>query len=190
MLVCNHEINFSQVILLKRIQEDQEKMHLPEKWLVKMAIGNVYLQEGNTFAKSIWLHLVEKMAKHMAPIIELLDYQGGLEHARACLDNWKYSIYVHFAKSKEILTLHKNSSSGLDSNFVSGFPFSWVLINLMDKLRQVNVQTNLLEAVSQNNFAQAIHDVTEDNSEALCAFSKDLLLTKIPRYYYYYIFSN
>ena len=173
---------FLQVILLKRILEHQQtKMYQPEKWLVNMAIGNVFLQEGNTFAKSIWLHLVEKIAVHMAPIIEMLDHQGGLEHA--CLKNtsWKYSIYVHFARSKEIQSLQQGTGSANVSNYISGFPFSWVLINLMDRLRQVNVQTNLLEAASQNSFVQAIHEVTEDNGEALFAFTKDLLVSKISR---------
>ena len=165
--------------MLKRIQEEQLKLYLPEKWLVKMAIGNVYLQEGNTFAKSIWLHLVEKVATYMAPIIELLDHQGGLEHA--CLKNgsWKYSIYVHYAQSKEIQSLQQVPAGS--GSMISSFPFSWVLINLMDRLRQVNVQTNLLEAASQNSFVQAIHEITEDNGKALSAFTKDLLVVKIPR---------
>ena len=102
---------FLQAILLKRIQEEQSRIHLPEKWLVKMAIGNVYLQEGNTFAKSIWLHLVEKIAKYLAPIIELLDHQGGLEHSMMT-QSWKYSIYVHFAQSKEIQSLQQISVEG------------------------------------------------------------------------------
>lgn len=47
-------------------------MHNPEKWMVKMAIGSEFLQEGNTFAKSVWLHLVEKVAQSLSSIITTL----------------------------------------------------------------------------------------------------------------------
>ena len=43
--------------LCQVIMEEQEKVHEPEKWMVKMAIGSEFLQEGNTFSKSVWLHL-------------------------------------------------------------------------------------------------------------------------------------
>ena len=45
------------------------KIHNTEKWMVKMAIGSEFLQEGNTFAKSVWLHLVEKVAQSLSSII-------------------------------------------------------------------------------------------------------------------------
>ena len=43
--------------LCQVIMEEQEKVPEPEKWMVKMAIGSEFLQEGNTFSKSVWLHL-------------------------------------------------------------------------------------------------------------------------------------
>ena len=63
-------------------------MHNPEKWMVKMAIGSEFLQEGNTFAKSVWLHLVEKVAQSLSSVITTL----GKLIAR--LDAFEFVIFI------------------------------------------------------------------------------------------------
>ena len=70
------------------IRQQQEQMHNPEKWMVKMAIGSEFLQEGNTFAKSVWLHLVEKVAQSLSSVITTL----GKLIAR--LDVFKFVIFI------------------------------------------------------------------------------------------------
>ena len=67
-------------------------MHNPEKWMVKMAIGSEFLQEGNTFAKSVWLHLVEKVAQSLSSVITTL----GKLIAR--LDVFKFVIFIGLMK--------------------------------------------------------------------------------------------
>lgn len=168
-----------RVNLIKSIEERQAKMHDPDKWLVKMALGNEFLQEGNTFARAIWLHLVSTIAKLMEPIIKVLDYQGGMEHAVTNPNSWKNQLYTYFCRNRDISTLTCEKPNSV----LGQFPFSWFLTNLLDRLGQVETQGNLLEAASQNEFVKVVHEITEGNGDALLCYTKDLLGEKAPKLY-------
>lgn len=162
--------------LQQKIREAQPTKYEPTKWLVKAAIGSEYLQEGNTFAKSIWLHLVDEVAISLAPIIELLDHGSGLEHIFSHNPNsWQHSLYIFFSQNEEILAEKYGKSA---SETTTTFPFSWVIINLLDRLQQ---QENLFDVVSPNPFVMAVNEITQDNEHAIYCFATDLLAEKVPK---------
>ena len=45
-----------------------------------LAMGSIYLKEGNTFAKSIYLYLTEKVSNQLATVISACDLLSGLDH--------------------------------------------------------------------------------------------------------------
>jgi len=57
-----------------------EPTHQPEKWMADLAIGSVHLKEGNTFVRSLWLHLVKKVSRNFAKVLSGCDLFGGLDH--------------------------------------------------------------------------------------------------------------
>ena len=136
-------------------------MHNPEKWMVKMAIGSEFLQEGNTFAKSVWLHLVEKVAQSLSSIITTLgklvarvdvfefvflivltyllwiaDYEQGLEHVLNKRNSWEYQLFKIFvSNSKEILEVMNAKTV---RNYQGQFPYSWAIIDHIDQLQDMD----------------------------------------------------
>ncbi len=160
--------------LLDHLEREQEKMLAPEKWLVKMAVGNEFLQEGNTFAKSIWLHLVSRVAEVLRPIVELWDRNGGLEHAME-EDTWRHKVHNYFV-DRQCREIANFGASDAKLPIKCSFPFSWVLVNLMDRL--VEQKPSLLDIISGNEYVDAVHEIIADLSEARLSFIKDLILIK------------
>jgi hypothetical protein len=146
--------------------------------MVKMAIGSQFLREGNTFAKSMWLHLVDKLAGWLAEAIDIIDFEAGLEHSKDH-KSWTGGLFFYCAKSSD---LHFGTTKpNMKANGIkSAFPFSWAVINLLDGLCNINTggASNLLEVFSENSLAKVINEVTDENTPALKCFAKDLLLAK------------
>ena len=62
--------------------KENEPTHHPEKWMAELAIGSIHLKEGNTFVRSLWLHLVKKISRNCATVLFGCDLFDGLEHRR------------------------------------------------------------------------------------------------------------
>ena len=124
-----------------------------------MAIGSEFLQEGNTFAKSVWLHLVEKVAQSLSSIITTLgtfylhrfkfaifiiltylirfaDYEQGLEHVLNKKNSWEYQLFKIFvSNSKEILEVMNSKTIRY---YQGQFPYSWAIIDHIDQLQDMD----------------------------------------------------
>ena len=46
--------------------EHKPPTHEADKWMANLAIMSVHLKEGNTFVRSIWLHLVGKVSENLS----------------------------------------------------------------------------------------------------------------------------
>ena len=60
--------------------EHKPPTHEADKWLANLAIGSVHLKEGNTFVRSIWLHLVDKVSENLSRVLSGCDLFYGLDH--------------------------------------------------------------------------------------------------------------
>ena len=67
--------------------------YLPEKWMAHLAICSIHLKEGNTFARSVWLHLVDQVSEHLAQVITPCDLFSGLDHLSNSND-WIRKCYI------------------------------------------------------------------------------------------------
>jgi hypothetical protein len=72
--------------------KQNEPLNKPEKWMADLAISSVHLKEGNTFARSVWLHLVDKVASHLSRVIASCDFDSGLDHVREV--GWSRNLFV------------------------------------------------------------------------------------------------
>ena len=68
--------------VLERVKE--QSSYQPEKWMSNLAIGSMRLKEGNTFARTVWLHLLDNVCGHLAKVIETWDLHCGLDHVESC----------------------------------------------------------------------------------------------------------
>ena len=169
--------NVISKLLKLALTNEEKKAPSPEKWLVKMALGSEFLQEGNTFSKSIWLHVVEKVARPLSSIISMLDFEAGLEHAQAHESSWRNQLFLFIANCDETVDLLGVKDSVANA---SQFPFSWALINLLDRLSNAKIQASLLDAIGEMRQVKAIHDVMEGTTAVMAAFAQDLLIKKLP----------
>ena len=55
-------------------------------WLSKLALTSKHLKEGNTFQRSIWLDLVEKVTPKMTELIQIGDTDRGLDFLKLRFD--------------------------------------------------------------------------------------------------------
>ena len=76
----------------------QQISHKPERWMSDLAIGSIHLKEGNTFARSVWLHLVDKVSNHLAKVIETCDAFSGLDHVIDKQNTWARTFYIKMMK--------------------------------------------------------------------------------------------
>ena len=83
-----------------------ETSHQPEKWMADLAISSVHLKEGNTFARSVWLHLVDKVAGHLSRVIATCDFHSGLNHLREV--GWSRN---HFVRMINLVDLDTKAAS-------------------------------------------------------------------------------
>ena len=134
-------------------------------------------QEGNTFAKSIWLHLVEKVAHSLAGIITTLDHENGLEHVKNKPESWQHQIFKHFVKSKEILEILKTKKP---VDYAGRFPFSWTVIDHIDQIQDMETEASVLDVINEYQYvANIVHEVIKDQ-DILREFLMDLIFSKIP----------
>ncbi len=102
-------INFFQeftVVLCNKILESlqQQTTYKPERWMSDLAIGSIHLKEGNTFARSVWLHLVDKVSNHLAKVIENCDVFSGLDHVIDEKVTWTRSFYIKMMQLVDLNT--------------------------------------------------------------------------------------
>ena len=69
-----------------------------------LAIGSIHLKEGNTFARSIWLHLVDKVSNHLAKVLETCDVFSGLDHVIDKQNTWARTFYIKMMKLVDLNT--------------------------------------------------------------------------------------
>ena len=173
-------LNFYEILaeaLVRKIRSDQEQTYQPERWLVKMSIRSLYLSEGCTFAKSVWLHLVNSIAAEaLADIINRIDAHGELEHALKKA-SWQQKFFFILVKSGEW-----SETGGIQEvkELTVKFPFSWLLLLRIERLQEANLHDNILEAFNENDFCVAANELMMDSSEVVSAFVSDILAIKIP----------
>jgi len=73
-----------------------QQTHKPQNWMSDLAMGSIYLKEGNTFAKSIWLYLTEKVSHQLATVISACDLLSGLDHVIE--QNWVRKFFIRIMK--------------------------------------------------------------------------------------------
>ena len=71
--------------------------YLPEKWMAHLAISSIHLKEGNTFARSVWLHLVDQVSQHLAQVIAPCDLFSGLDHL-VNPNDWSRKCYIQMLR--------------------------------------------------------------------------------------------
>ena len=113
------------------IRKNQEGTHEPNKWLVRMAIDNKHMKEGNTFQKSITLHLADQIIDILKVLIAFLDRNHGLDIIHnEDRPEWIWKVYLEiFRRINEIRLI-----DDLDAFccFKGRFPFSRYLIDLIE----------------------------------------------------------
>ena len=72
----------------------EKSTHHPEKWMSDLAVGSIRLKEGNTFARAVWLHLVDKICIHLSEIIAACDLYSGLDHVQGTEQPWIRRVFV------------------------------------------------------------------------------------------------
>ena len=81
-----------------------EPTHQPEKWMANLAISSVHLKEGNTFARSVWLHLVDKVASHLSKVISTCDLFDGLDYLTEGEMDWVKKFYIRMMSAVDLTT--------------------------------------------------------------------------------------
>ena len=167
--------------LVDKIRRDQEESFQPERWLVKMAIRSEYLSEGCTFAKSVWLHLVNSVvAKALADVISRIDAYGDLEHSLVHAASWQRELFYILVKSGEWSDVGMALPKMKNKDWTVKFPFSWLLLKRIERLQGANIDDNILEVINENDFAIAANEAMQDRTEVVKAFASDILALKIP----------
>ena len=72
----------------------EKSTHHPEKWMSDLAVGSIRLKEGNTFARAVWLHLVDKICVHLSEIVATCDLYSGLDHVQGTEQSWIRRVFV------------------------------------------------------------------------------------------------
>ena len=65
--------------VVQGVRIDSEKLSAPKGWLVRHAKQSVFLKEGNTFQKAIWLHIVDVIKPHLSDTIAFMDIDNCLD---------------------------------------------------------------------------------------------------------------
>ena len=169
--------NAISAALVDKIRCDQEESKQTKRWLVKMAIRSEYLSEGCTFAKSVWLHLVNSVvAKTLSDVISRIDSYGDLEHSLVDA-SWQRELFYILVKSGEWSDVGALQEM---KDWTVKFPFSWLLLKRIERLQGANIHDNILEVINENDFAIAANEAMQDRSEVVKAFASDILAIKIP----------
>jgi hypothetical protein len=82
----------------------EQSTHQTEKWMAKLAISSVHLKEGNTFARSVWLYLVDKIASHLSKVISICDLFDGLDYLADGEISWVKKFYVRMMSAVDLKT--------------------------------------------------------------------------------------
>ena len=103
----------------------------PEKWLVNMAISSDHLKEGNTFQKSIWLHLATLVTPILKEVIAFCDRNSGLEQTKGRRKHETFLLIL-----ERIGNLSLTNASPREFNFEAQFPFSQSIVAFFDGLME------------------------------------------------------
>ena len=82
----------------------------PEKWMAHLAISSIHLKEGNTFARSVWLHLVDKISHHLAQVIAPCDLFSGFDHL-VDASGWVRKCYIKILNVVDLTTTSATKGS-------------------------------------------------------------------------------
>ena len=91
--------------------KQHEPSHQPEKWMAELSISSVHLKEGNTFARSVWLHLVDKVSNHLAKVIATCDLFSGLNHLKSSEVAWVRKFYIRMMNGIDVSTVAATKGS-------------------------------------------------------------------------------
>jgi hypothetical protein len=72
--------------------------------MAKLAISSVHLKEGNTFARSVWLYLVDEIASHLSQVISICDLFDGLDYLADGEISWVKKFYVKMMSAIDLTT--------------------------------------------------------------------------------------
>ncbi|CAG0886586.1 unnamed protein product [Cyprideis torosa] len=138
-LVERRDDNFGQeflrVLTNVVIQKTDKKQGLTDKWLVRMAINSDHLKEGNTFQRSIWLHLSDLVIPILTEVITFCDVDRGLDIVTS--DSSKSPIllktsFLDILQATYQRDVKQDNLMSIGEAFESRFPFSRFLINLIE----------------------------------------------------------
>ncbi len=172
------------VVASLKEQEQELDETEPDTWLAEIATSSVYIKDGHTFSKTIRYHLEDVVAEHLKKALEILDTHDGLNHAVDDKSAWAKELFYTLAiqHSKQLQSSWRSNVSR--TNFAAEFPFSWAVIETLDRYFALN-QTNpgaggdlLHSAFDSEPFARPLNDICFEYADAREAFVKDLIMLK------------
>jgi hypothetical protein len=73
--------------------------------MANLAISSVHLLEGKTFAKSVWLYLVDTIAHHLSKVIFVCDLFDGLDFLADGEISWVKKLYIRMMSAIDLTSL-------------------------------------------------------------------------------------
>ncbi len=177
-------------IITAAVENKMRHVPDPNNWLVKMAIGSDFLREGNTFQKSVWLHLSKFVTDLLKDVIRFCDADDGLDLLEGENPDWvprAFLAILPLAAQEEICGVLEQLDQPERQAFRCHFPLSRYLVFLFDnwsaacgksasdEIRGDQLQ-EVLEARPQGHIVRFCF---ERGSEAVRRFVHDFVLLKM-----------
>ncbi len=140
---------FMRCIRKVLIEGLKSQSYQPESWLVNLAMNSHHLKEGNTFRKSIWLHLCEVVSPLLAAVISFSDADDGLNLLFDGAERDLQDMFVEVMSSTKIAEM-RDFLNTVDKQFRARFPLSrFIFAFRLSQVGKRNLRSETSEATQR-----------------------------------------